>query len=426
MAGSDIDCRGRPVVVVTGMGALTSLGNGKQDNWRELTAGHSGIRRISRFPVQNMRTTIAGTVDFVPVDEVSAPALSERIAEFAIEEAVAEAGIGRPGDFPGPMFLALPPVEMEWPQRIAIAAASGANEAAATYDDLLRAAGSGRFSRYYERFLFGSVAEALAVRFGTKGSPVATSTACASGATAIQLGVEAIRRGEAEATIVIGTDASVNPESLIRFSLLSALSTRNDPPAAAARPFSKDRDGFVMAEGAGALVIESRAHARARGARILGVVEGCGEMADGFHRTRSSPDGKPIIACMQQALDDAGLAPDAIGYINAHGTGTPENDKMEWVGASAVFGERAASIPISSNKSMIGHTLTAAGAVEAIFTLLALQHGRLPPTINYETPDPALPVDCVPNVARDVQVAHAISNSFGFGGQNVCVVLGMP
>ncbi|MGA8192645.1 MAG: beta-ketoacyl synthase N-terminal-like domain-containing protein, partial [Acetobacteraceae bacterium] len=202
--------------------------------------------------------------------------------------------------------------------------------------------------------------------------------------------------------------------------------TRNDPPAAAARPFSKDRDGFVMAEGAGALVIESRAHARARGARIIGVIEGCGEMADGFHRTRSSPDGKPIIACMQQALDDAELAPDAIGYINAHGTGTPENDKMEWVGASAVFGERASSIPISSNKSMIGHTLTAAGAVEAIFTLLALQHGRLPPTINYEMPDPALPVDCVPNVARDVQVAHAISNSFGFGGQNVCVVMGMP
>jgi 3-oxoacyl-[acyl-carrier-protein] synthase II len=425
MPSSDIDSHGRPVVVVTGAGVLTALGNGKQDNWRELTAGHSGIRRISRFPVGGLRTTIAGTVDFVPVDEISAPALSERLAEFAIEEAIAESAIGKLGDFPGPMFLALPPVELEWPQRIAIAAASGANDAV-TYDDLLRAAGSGQFSRFYQRFLFGSVAEALADRFGTKGSPVATSTACASGATAIQLGVEAIRRGEADAAIVIGTDASVNPESLIRFSLLSALSTRNDPPAAAARPFSKDRDGFVMAEGAGALVIESRAHARARGAKILGIVEGCGEMADGFHRTRSSPDGKPIIACMQQALDDAGLPPDAIGYINAHGTGTPENDKMEWVGASAVFGERAASIPISSNKSMIGHTLTAAGTVEAIFTLLALRNGRLPPTINYDMPDPALPVDCVPNVARDAQVAHALSNSFGFGGQNVCVVLGMP
>ncbi|HEY2133034.1 MAG TPA: beta-ketoacyl synthase N-terminal-like domain-containing protein, partial [Acetobacteraceae bacterium] len=200
MAGSDIDSYGRPVVVVTGAGVLTSLANGTQDNWRELTAGHSGIRRISRFPVHGLRTTIAGTVDFVPVDEVSAPALSERIAEFAIEEAIAEAGIGTVGDFPGPMFLALPPVEMEWPQRIAMAAVSGANQTV-TYDDLLRAAGTGKFSRFYERFLFGSVAEALAARFGTKGSPVATSTACASGATAIQLGVEAIRRGEAEAAV---------------------------------------------------------------------------------------------------------------------------------------------------------------------------------------------------------------------------------
>jgi 3-oxoacyl-[acyl-carrier-protein] synthase II len=425
MGQAELDSRGRPIVVVTGTGVLTSLGNGKQDNWRELTAGHSGIRRISRFPVSGLRTTIAGTIDFVPVDDISAPALSQRLAEFVIDEAVSEAGIGKPGDFPGPMFLALPPVELEWPQRLALTAASGANETV-TYDDLLRAAGTGKFTRYYERFLFGSVAENLAVRFGTKGSPVATSTACASGATAIQLGVEAIRRGEADAALVIGTDASVNPESLIRFSLLSALSTRNDPPEAAARPFSKDRDGFVMAEGAGALVLESLAHARARGAKIIGVIEGCGEMADGFHRTRSSPDGKPIIACMQHALDDAGLEPDAIGYINAHGTGTPENDKMEWVGAAAVFGDRAPSIPISSNKSMIGHTLTAAGTVEAIFTLLSLQHGRLPPTINYGTPDPTLPVDCVPNVARDAQVAHALSNSFGFGGQNVSVVVGTP
>jgi 3-oxoacyl-[acyl-carrier-protein] synthase II len=424
MGRADLDSHGRPVVVVTGTGVLTSLGNGKQDNWRALTAGHSGIHRIMRFPIGGLRTNIAGTVDFVPVEEPSAPAMSERLAELVTDEAIAEAGIGTRGDFPGPMFLALPPVELEWPQRLALSAASRANETV-NYDDLLRAASTGKFSRFYERFLFGSVAEHLAERFGTKGSPVATSTACASGATAIQLGVEAIRRGEAEAALVVGTDASVNPESLIRFSLLSALSTRNDPPEAAARPFSKDRDGFVMAEGAGALVLESLAHAKARGAKILGVVEGCGEQADGFHRTRSSPDGKPIIACMQHALEDAGLAPDAIGYINAHGTGTPENDKMEWVGVSAVFGDRAATIPMSSNKSMIGHTLTAAGTVEAIFTLLTMRHGRLPPTINYDTPDPALPVDCVPNVARDAQATHAMSNSFGFGGQNVCLVLGV-
>jgi 3-oxoacyl-[acyl-carrier-protein] synthase II len=419
----DTDHLGRPVVVVTGMGVLTSLGQGQADNWKALTAGVSGVRRISRFPIEGLRTTIAGTVDFISVEEPSAPALSQRLAELVIEEAVAEAGIGRPGDFPGPLFLALPPVELEWTQRLAMAAASGANDAV-TYDDLIRAAGSGSFTRYYRRFLFGSVAEALADRFGTKGSPVATSTACASGGTAIQLGVEAIRRGEAEVALVVGTDCSVNPESLIRFSLLSALSTRNDPPSSASRPFSKDREGFVMAEGAGALVLESMASARARGAAVLGVVEGCGEVADGFHRTRSSPDGKPIIACMRKALADAGLEPDAVGYINAHGTGTPENDKMEWVGVSAVFGERASSIPMSSNKSMIGHSLTAAGAVEAIFSVLTIRNGLLPPTINYDIPDPALPVDCVPNVARAARVRYAISNSFGFGGQNVCLVLG--
>lgn len=419
----DTDHLGRPIVVITGMGVLTSLGQGQADNWKALTGGVSGIRRITRFATEGLRTTIAGTVDFVPVDEMSAPALSQRLAELVIEEALAESGLGSPGDFPGALFLALPPVEMEWAQRFALAAASGA-DGDVSYADLLRAAGKGGFERYYRRFLFGSVAEALADTFGTRGSPVATSTACASGGTAIQLGVEAIRRGETDAALVVGTDASINPESLIRFSLLSALSTRNDPPSSASRPFSKDREGFVMAEGAGALVLESLASARARGAAVLAVVEGCGEVADGFHRTRSSPDGKPIIACMRNALVDAGLTAEDVDYINAHGTGTPENDKMEWVGVSAVFGDRAGSIPMSSNKSMIGHSLTAAGAVEAIFSVLTIRNGVLPPTINYETADPAVPADVVPNVARAGVVRHAISNSFGFGGQNVCLVLG--
>ncbi|HEX2939748.1 MAG TPA: beta-ketoacyl-ACP synthase, partial [Rhodopila sp.] len=387
----DTDHLGRPVVVVTGMGVITSLGQGQADNWQALTSGTSGIRRISRFPTAGLRTTIAGTVDFVPVENRSGPALAQRLAELVIEEAIAESGLGRPGDFPGPLLVALPPIELEWPQRLAVAAASGANDTV-TYDDLLRVAGQGGFEPFHQRFLFGSVGDYLADRFSTKGSPIATSTACASGGTAIQLGVEAIRRGETGAALVVGTDASVTPESLIRFSLLSALSTRNDPPESASRPFSKDREGFVMAEGAGALVLESLAHARARGAKVLAVVEGCGEVADGFHRTRSSPDGKPIIACMRNALADAGLAPEEIDYINAHGTGTPENDKMEWVGVSAVFGDRAGSIPISSNKSMIGHSLTAAGAVEAIFTVLTIRNGLLPPTINYDIPDPALPV----------------------------------
>ncbi|MBN8874989.1 MAG: beta-ketoacyl-ACP synthase [Rhodospirillales bacterium] len=419
----DSDHLGRPIVVVTGMGVLTSLGEGQAQNWAALTAGSSGIRRITRFPIAGLRTNIAGTVDFVAVDEPSGPALSERLAERVIAEAIAEAKIGTAGDFPGPLFLALPPIELEWTQRRALADAAGVN-AEIGYPDLLRAAAEGDRRAIYERFLFGSVGEHLADRFGTKGSPIATSTACASGGTSIQLGVEAIRRGETQAALCVGTDASVNPESLIRFSLLSALSTRNDPPAAASRPFSKDRDGFIMSEGAGALVLESLAHARARGATILGVIEGCGEAADGFHRTRSSPDGKPIVACMRRALEDAGLTPDAVDYVNAHGTSTPENDKMEWVGLTTVFGERAERIPVSSNKSMIGHTLTAAGAIEAIFTLLTIRNGLLPPTINYETPDPAIPIDCVPNVARPGTVRHAISNSFGFGGQNVCLVLG--
>jgi len=418
------DKAGRPLVAVTGLGVVTSLGTGRDENWRALTAGRSGIRAITRFATDGLKTRIAGTVDFVPVEPLSAPALSERLADIAAEEAIAQAGIGARGNFPGPLFLAVPPIEMEWPQRRALAQACGTN-GAVNYDDLLRVSASGRFNGYHDRFMFGSVADHLADKFGTKGSPISLSTACASGASAIQLGVEAIRRGETEAALCVGTDGSVNPESLIRFSLLSALSTANDPPEAAAKPFAKNRDGFVMAEGAGALVLESLAAAKARGAKILGVVEGCGEKADSFHRTRSSPDGRPIIGCIRHAIADAGLSPDEIDYINPHGTGTPENDKMECLGVMAVFGERAKSVPISSNKSMIGHTLSAAGAVEAVFTLLTLQHQLLPPTINYHVPDPAIPLDVVPNVARKARVRHALSNSFGFGGQNVSLVMGL-
>ena len=422
MAAATRDNKDRPVVAVTGIGIVTSLGVGKSDNWAKLSGGVSGIRRISRFATEGLRTTIAGTVDEVYRDAMSPAQLSERIALLAGDEAIAEAGIGAKGNFPGPLFLAPPPLEIEWADRIRMADLAAAN-ADTSYPDLMRV--SREFAAAHGAFRFAVIGEDLAEHFGTQGSPVSLNTACASGASAIQLGMEAIRRGECEAALAIGADASLTPESLVRFSLLSALSTQNDPPERASKPFSKNRDGFVLAEGAAALVLESLEHARARGARILGILEGYGEKSNSFHRTRSSPDGKPIIATMHKALADADVGPQDIDYINAHGTSTPENDKMEHLGVAAVFGERIRGIPISSNKSMIGHTLTAAGAVEAVFTLLTLQYQRLPPTINYAIPDPSIQLDVVPNVARDAKVHRAISNSFGFGGQNVSLVVAL-
>jgi 3-oxoacyl-[acyl-carrier-protein] synthase II len=420
MAGPTRDKAGRPIVAVTGIGVVTSLGVGKTDNWAKLSGGVSGIRRISRFPIDGLKTTMAGTVNDVYKDDMTPADLSERMALLAGEEAIAQSGIGSKGHFPGPLCLAPPPLELEWSSRFQIAEMAGSNTDA-TYPDLVRVAR--QYGANFGALHFGVVGERLAAHFGTEGSPISLNTACASGATAIQLGLEAIRRGECEAVLAVGADGSVTPESLVRFSLLSALSTQNDAPERASKPFSKNRDGFVMAEGAAALVLEDLAHARARGAVVLGIIEGCGEKSDSFHRTRSSPDGKPIIACMRNALADAGVGPEDIDYINAHGTSTPENDKMEHLGVATVFGDRIGGIPISSNKSMIGHTLTAAGAVEAVFTLLTLEHQRIPPTINYNVADPAIPLDVVPNVARDARINRAISNSFGFGGQNVSLVI---
>jgi 3-oxoacyl-[acyl-carrier-protein] synthase II len=409
----------RPLAVVTGMGLVTSLGSGKQDNWAALTAGRSGIRRITRFPTDHLKTTIAGMVDFLPASNRGAGALTAELAETAAEEAVGQAGI--PGDFDGPLFLAAPPVEIEWQHRFALNATLDAGEADAPLLAASRRAGG--FEDIFDATQFGTIAQKLMDRFGTRGLPVTLSTACASGATAIQLAVDSIRRGETERALAVAADGSATAESLIRFSLLSALSMQNEVPHRASKPFSRDRDGFVMAEGSAALVIETPQSARARGAKILGVVLGVGDKADDFHRTRSKPDGSPAIAAVRSAIADAAIEPQQIDYINAHGTSTPENDKMEALSMSAVFGNRMGELPISSNKSMIGHTLSAAGAVEAVVSLLTMREGRIPPTINHDNPDPTIPLDVVPNVARDAEVATVLSNSFGFGGQNVCLVL---
>jgi 3-oxoacyl-[acyl-carrier-protein] synthase II len=413
------DHLGRPIVAVTGIGVITSLGAGKKDNWDALTAGRSGIHTIRRFPTDDLKTRICGTVDFLASSDKGPSALTYELAETTAIEALDEAGLGG-ADFGGPLFLAAPPVELSWRDRFDLyrMESNGAG-----YRRLMEAAAKPQAAGYYDTTQFGTIADRLAERFGTRGLPITLSTACASGATAIQLGVEAIRRGEADRALSIGADGSTTAEALIRFSLLSALSMHNDAPEKASRPFSKDRDGFVLAEGSAALVLESLESARARGAEILGVLRGCGEKADDFHRTRSKPDGSPAIAAVRAALADSGLDESGIDYVNAHGTSTPENDKMEHLSLSTVFGERTRSIPISSNKSMIGHTLSAAGAVEAAFSLLTMRKGVIPPTINYDIPDPAIELDVVPNVKRSGDIRTVLSNSFGFGGQNACLVM---
>lgn len=421
MTSNYTDHKGRPIIVVTGMGALTSLGQGKTDNWNSLIKGESGITKISRFPVDGLNTQIAGTVNFMKTDEVSAPTISYAMADATAEEALAEAGFGRAG-FPGPLYFAAPPVELEWQHRFALLDEEKDGEAG--YGRLMRAAANQPHKPMHELVQIGTIAYKLAEKYGTKGLPISLSTACASGATAIQQGIESIRRGDTQAALCVASDGSVTSEGLIRFSLLSALTTQNDPPHKASKPFSKDRSGFVMAEGSAALVLETLEHAKNRGAKILGVIRGVGEKADKFHRTRSSPDGIPVITAINKALDDAGVSAAGIDYINAHGTSTPENDRMEYNSLKAVFGEEVATTPISSNKSMIGHALTAAGAIEAVFSFLTMQNGRVPPTINYDVPDPDINLDVVPNEARDMTVNTILSNSFGFGGQNACLVFG--
>ena len=416
------DHLGRPLVAVTGLGVVSSLGQGLKDNWRALTGGVSGIHAITRFPTEGLPTRISGTVDFLDLPAPNAVERSYAMARSATEEALSQAGLS--GDFNGPLFLAAPPIEPEWIQRFEIAKrAPAATKPGDVYVRFLAAMREKPDPVFRESVLFGAISERLADRFGTRGLPVTLSTACASGATAIQLGVEAIRQGRTERALTVATDGSLNAEALIRFSLLSALSTQNDPPEKASKPFTKNRDGFVIAEGAATLILESLEAAEARGAKVIGIMKGCGEKADHFHRTRSSPDGAPAIATVREALADAGLDEDGIDYINAHGTSTPENDKMEYLTMSTVFGDKLKSIPVSSNKSMIGHTLTAAGAIEAVFSLMTIATGTLPPTINYEIPDPAIDLDVVPNVKRDKPVASVISNSFGFGGQNACLVM---
>ncbi len=421
MSKSTKDHMGRPIVVVTGIGIVTSVGEGKEDNWRNLTSGVSGVRRISRFPTDELRTQIAGTISWEGGGRFCGPAHSLALAKKSASEAIEQSSIGSKSSFPGPMFVAVSPAETNWDQRMNI---YGHNSDAKGrgYDRLIRNVASGDFAHYFSLYQFGSIAEHLADKFGTRGQPISLTTACASGATSVQLGVEAIRRGDTDAALCIGTDGEICEEMVVRFNLLSALSTHNEDPQGASKPFSKTRDGFVMAEGSATLVLESYDSANARGAKILGVVRGTGERADSFHRTRSKPDGSAIIETITRSMADAGMSPAEIDYINAHGTSTPENDKMEYLALSAALGSDLDGTPISSNKSMIGHTLSAAGTIEAAISLMTIHAGVIPPTINCHEQDPNILMDVVPNIKKEQTVNAVMSNSFGFGGQNVCLI----
>ena len=421
MGQSSKDHMGRPIVVVTGIGIVTSLGEGKEDNWRNLTSGVSGVRKITRFPTDELRTQIAGTIPWQGEGRYCAPVHSLTLAKKSASEAIAQSNIGSSGSFPGPLFVAVSPAETNWDQRMQIYGGTAGGDATG-YDRLMKNVVAGDFADYYSLYQFGSIAEHLADKFGTRGLPISLTTACASGATSVQLGVETIRRGDTDAALCIGTDAEICEEMVVRFNLLSALSTQNDDPQGASKPFSKTRDGFVMAEGSATLVLESYDAAKARGAKILGVVRGTGERADTFHRTSSKPDGSAIIETITRSLADAGMSPDEIDYINANGTSTPENDKMEFLALSEALGGALDGTPISSNKSMIGHTLSAAGTIEAAISLLTIEAGVIPPTINCNEQDPNILMDVVPNVKRDQAVNTVMSNSFGFGGQNVCLI----
>ncbi len=408
-------------IAVTGIGLLTSLGKGVEHTWNSLIDGKSGVSAINRFPIDGLRTTIAATVDdFEGNTEVSCSKRTQLILNEVVDEAFR--GASPDAEFAerfksASVYLAVPGGEVSWTDR-ALAeerSKSSASNGLAEEDELA--------AKISEDGLTATRWEILESKYGFRSPPVIVTTACASGATAIQLGCEAIRRGDAKIALAAGADSTVSQEGLIRFSLLSALSRRNEHPQQASRPFDVDREGFVMGEGGAALILEREDAARERGAKIYGFVRGYGDATDNFHRTRSNPSGERIKTCIERALSDAKVTKNEISAVNAHGTSTPENDKMEALGLQLALGERAKCVPISSNKSMIGHTLSAAGIVEAAISLLSLENQALPPSINVDQVDEALQLNVALKTDYDTELKFILSNSFGFGGQNVSLVL---
>ena len=399
-------------VVVTGVGLVSPLGIGTEANWKALCAGRSGIGAITRFDASQFSARIAGEVQgfdplqFIEKKDVKKMDVFIQLAiaasQFAVDDAkleVTAANATRVGVF--------------------IASGIGGFSTIEREHRALLEGGPRRISPFFiPAAIINLAAGQVSIRFGAKGPNSATCTACSASAHAIGDALEVIRRGKADVMIAGGSESAITPMGVGGFAAMRALSTRNDEPSRASRPFDRDRDGFIMGEGSGVIVLEELERARGRGAPIYAELVGYGMSADAFHITAPSEDGDGGMRVMASALEDAGVGIEAVDYINAHGTSTPYNDKLETLAIRRLFGEHAAKLAISSTKSMTGHLLGAAGGLEAGITALAVRHQVAPPTINYETPDPACDLDYVPNTARPMKITYALSNSFGFGGTN--------
>ncbi|MFP2909174.1 beta-ketoacyl-ACP synthase II [Pyxidicoccus sp. 3LFB2] len=408
-------------VVVTGTGLISALGTGTEKNWQAMLAGKSGIATVTRFDPLKIDTRIAGEVkDFEPeqfIDrrEVRRMDLYAQFALAAADMAVKESGIPIGPDQPHGYT----------PEKVGVIVGSGIGGISSLEEQHRKGLEKGfdRLSPFFIIQMIINMAPGLiSMRYNCKGPNWAPVSACATSAHAIGEAWKSIKVGETDAAIAGGAEAAITPLGLGGFSVMKALSTRNEDPAAASRPFDKDRDGFVMGEGAGILVLEELEHAKKRGAKILAELVGYGANSDAYHVTQPAPEGEGAARCMKLALQSAGMNPEDVGYINAHGTSTPFNDANETKAIKAVFGDHARKLAVSSTKSMTGHMLGAAGGAEGVVAALVLSRNVIPPTINQTTPDPDCDLDYVPNQAREARVDAVMSNSFGFGGTNAVLL----
>lgn len=407
-------------VVITGMGCISPVGNEVETAWKNLVQGVSGVGKITHYDPSEFECQIAAEVkgfDGVAIFGSREARRMDRVTQFALaaaDQAIEQARLE---------------LERENRDRIGAVIGTGIGGISTLWEQfkVFQERGPGRVSPFLVPMMLPDTPGGMmAIRFGIRGINLAVVTACASGTNAIGEAMSMIRRGQADVVLAGGCEAAIVPIAMAGLGVMGALTTQNDEPARASRPFDLHRSGFVMGEGAAVLVLESHEHALSRQAPILAELKGYGSSNDAYHISAPAENGAGAALCMRMALADAGLSPEAIDYINAHGTSTVLNDKSETAAIKTVFGEQAYRIPVSSTKSMTGHLLGAAGALEAMVCVKVIQEGILPPTINYETPDPECDLDYVPNTARQKAVRHVMSNSFGFGGHNATIILSAP